>query len=255
MKQFTTPEQGFRDFDLPRQHLEPKIGHFVPARAIDPIEIVRRRDMNPGSLLAECQLTGIRCASKILEIVTDEEGLPFTCDILGQAGLNTAWYSYAERAHDVMRRRLHLPILAHARARNPDFLIEDAVEGYQKAETCARKLKNAIEHGVLSEAPHQRNFGRIIGNTSLRLACYEPAVSGELESAEGDDIRLQDLARKRALELLESARDAYLVMHAHPSIAQLSDPYSPLAVYWYNNAPGSARSAVQDALLEIALIN
>lgn len=254
MKTFTTPEQGFRDFDLPKKHLPKYGGHYIPPKAFDPVEVSRRRQMAPGSLLAEQQAMGVRCADKILELVTEEEGLLFASDMLAMAGLNTAWYSYAERAQDVMRRRLHLPLLSHGRARVTDTIIEDVHGGYAVAISEAIKLRNAIEHGLRAKPDRQKKFGRSIGNTSLRLAVMRPAMEGVLEVYADDEPELQDIARRHALLALEAARDAHEEMHAHPSMVQLSDPFSPLTVYWRNNAPPSARTAVHDALESLARI-
>ena len=51
-----------------------------------------------------------------------------------------------------------------------------------------------------------------------------------------------------ALDTLTFARTMYQTVGSHPSIAQLNDPYSELAVYWHRKAPGSVQSAVNDAL-------
>lgn len=246
MNKILQPEkQGFRDFDLPKEHLLDD-RHYVPPKTHDVAEIGRRRDLSPGTLLTERQLRGLKIAQQIIENITEEEGQKFSAHMLAMAGLNTAWYSYAQNS-DVMRRRLKLPIMAHPRSRTLGAMREDAVSAFAKQINRANQLVIATDLGLDSRSDHQRRLGVGVGNVSLRLAMFEPVMNGVFES-EPDDDEAQRITRRRCLSVLDDARTAHRTMGSHPSIAQLSDPYSHLAVYWYRHAPGSAQSAVVEAL-------
>jgi hypothetical protein len=243
----TTPErQGYRDFDLPNEHLLEGY-HFVPAKAHDPAEIARRRELSRGTLITETQAKGLMVARTVLENIDDEDGLMFAADMLSIAGINTAWYSYAQNS-DVMRRRLKLPLMTHLRLRSPDAIVEDAVEALGKQVNRAGQLAVATDLRLRSERRHQKELGVGVGNLSLRLAMLEPVVAGAYVGVGDSEELAQEIARTQGLRLLKKAKNMYRNVKTHPSIAQLSDPYSDLAVYWHRNAPGSIQTAIADAL-------
>jgi hypothetical protein len=247
MNTYTSPEQqGYRDFDLPKEHLN-DTRHYVPPKTHDEAEIARRRELSSGTLLAETQKQGLVVARTILGNITDQDGLLFSARLIAAAGINTAWYSYAQNS-SVMRRRLKLPIMTHGRSRNAQTTIEDASIALGRQIERADKLIIATDLRQRSRSDHQRRLGVGVGNVSLRLAMYEPVVMGMFPIAEEDEVLMQEQARSRCLEVLEDARTLHSVVGSHPSIAQLSDLYSHLSVYWYRHAPGSAQKAVQEAL-------
>lgn len=247
MNTITSPEkQGFRDFDLPKEHLL-NDRHYIPPKTYDEVEASRRRELGRGTLLAESQRSGLVVARRILENVTEQEGLMFATHMLAVAGLNTAWYSYAQNS-SVMRRRLKLPIMAHKRAHQPEAVIDDAKDALSKQIARADMLVTATDLRLHTESDHQRRLGVGVGNLSLRLAMFEPVLNGNFDFLDDNDERAQALVRSECLSVLEEARTAHRAVGSHPSIAQLSDPYSHLSVFWHRNAPGSAQSAVVDAL-------
>lgn len=246
MNTLSPEKQGYRDFDLPKEHLLDD-RHYVPPKTHDHTEIARRKELTPGTLLAETQQRGLAVARHILEYVSDEEGLLFAADMICIAGLNTAWYSYAQNS-DVMRRRLKLPIMAHPRSRNVATIAEDSVEALGKQVRRAGQLVTATEYRLRSESDLQRRLGVGVGNVSLRLAMIEPASRAVFNEVGDSDEFAQDIVRRRCLQMLDRARVMHRDTGSHPSIAQLSDPYSHLAVYWHRNAPGCAQSAVVDSL-------
>lgn len=247
-------KQGYRDFDLPVEHLMAE-RHYVPPRTHDPAETMRRRDLNPGTLLREMQLRGITVARTILDTITEEEGRRYATEILGIAGLNTAWYSYAHNRTDVMRRRLKLPLMTHPRSRGHEMVYEDATEMLSKAEAKAKLLVEAHEYIPEKIAMRQKDVGVTVGNTALHLLLYVPVLDGVFPVPYPDEDEIlpreedmQSTARAIALSGLSRARTIHREIGAHPSIAQLADPYSHLNVYWHRHAPGSAQSALRDAL-------
>jgi hypothetical protein len=203
--------------------------------------------MRPGTLIVEQQSRGLTVARTILENSGEEEGLLFAANTLAVAGLNSAWYSYAQRAQDVMRRRLKLPIMLHDRTRQPSLLLEDATSVLLAAERDAGKLVRAMNENPYKVGEHQREVGVRTGNMALRFAVYGPVLMGEF-GIETDDESMQERVREAGLDTLTAARTMHETIGVHPGIAQLSDPYSELAVYWHRKAPGSIQTAVSDAL-------
>jgi hypothetical protein len=249
------PPQGFTDFDLPVVHLQDG-WHYVPPKSHDPAEIARRRDLNAGTLCYEQQEKGLIVAHTILNEVIEEEGLLFAADMLSMAGLNSAWYSYAQLRTDVMRRRLKLPTMRHARSRASGTFMADADDILVQASAHAKELVHLNENKPKKTEELQKKVGRVTGNGALRLAALSSIVHGEFPNPEldsNDDVTLDDVAmqthlRSIVLSGLGAARTAYLAMGAHPSLAQLADPYSPMSVYWHRHSPGSAQTAVVEAL-------
>lgn len=248
-----SPEQGYRDFDLPVAHLSSN-RDYIPPKTHDRAEAARRRDLNPGTLRYEMQERGLIVARTILQEVTEEEARMFASDMLGKAMLNSAWYSYAQRRTDVMRRRLKLPIMLHDRNRDASTLYEDTVAMVGRAGDYAHQL--VIAHECMPERvdARQHDVGRVMGNAGLRLALVSPVVRGEFPLPGHDteeplsDKDMQDKVRMIAMSTLTDARMMAGQAQVHPSVAQLADPYSPLSVHWYRSAPGSAQTAITDAL-------
>lgn len=247
MKTIELPPQGFRDFDLPVAHLLEAERHYIPLRSHDRGEIARRRDLTSGTLQLEQQLLGTRVAETILSEISDEEGLQFAADTLALSALNTAWYSYAQARHDVMRRRLKLPDMAHPRSLNAELYVADTNELLKKATSHASTVVHGHEYGLRGQDARQRTYGRTIGNIGLRLAIMRHVRNDSLADV-GDDVERQTVVRSVCIATLERAREAHRTIGAHPSLAQLADPYSHLSVWWHRHAPGSAQTAVSDAL-------
>jgi len=238
-------KKPYNNFDLPRQHLTSD--HYVPSRARHADEIDRRRTLPRGTLLAEQQRDGLHIASNIASNVQSPQDLAFVTDTLAVSGLNAGWYNYAQKS-DVMRRRLLLPELA-----NDD---EDWRESRSGLLTKAQEgLVHAAEMAtVFAAAKTERKdtqrqtflLGRHLGNVALELACVPLGNAPRFLSA----FEVQSVAREKALETLERSRIIADQVGTNPSIAQLSDPDSPLSVYWRRNAPNGAYEAYEQAIEE-----
>ncbi len=246
MKSIELPRQGFRDFDLPVEHLIDE-RHYIPPKTHDPSEAIRRRELNRGTLIAEQQLRGLKVAKTILDNLDEEEGLLFASDLLACSGLNSAWYSYAQRSQDVMRRRLKLPVMITKRNQNPDMFMEDTLQIMDSAVLEAGRLVGAMEYDPRRIDERQRKVGVRSGNAAIRLACYGSVLAGEF-AMYPNEVETQGRVRELGLKALAKARSLHREMGSHPSLAQLSDPYSHLSVYWHRRAPGSAQTAVVEAL-------
>jgi hypothetical protein len=242
-------QRPYRDFDLPNKHLAYE-RHYVPPRTRDSAEAERRRSLPRGVLLAEQQLKGLQVATTILEqLGQDGEGLRFATRWLAASGLNTAWYSYAHDA-PVMRRRLKLPILAtDDPEQRPSALMlhHDIVSSMRQGLTHAARIVVTTGRTPVVET-YQTQVGRIVGKASLTMACFAIGDFIGYESASLDDFDLQDLARRRGLASLEDARTLAAAIGTPPSMAQLANPDSDLAVFWRRQAPQGAYEAYEAAV-------
>lgn len=242
-------QRVYKDFDLPTKHLG-DTKHFVPARAHDEDEIARRRNRQPGVLLAEQQERGIAVASSILKHLSQPEGVDFSARVLSAAGLNTAWYSFARGAeYEVMRRRLKLPFLV---ARSDEFrqssddLLSDGAFRFDEARAKAGELIVATEAQLPKLERVKRSFGRMVGRASLTLACVELGDRFIEEPLTSVDTQL--LVRQRSLQALNDARTLQADIGLPPSMAQLADPDSHLSVFWRREAPTDAVRAYHAAV-------
>jgi hypothetical protein len=239
------PKQPYSNFDLPRQHLGVE-GHYVPPKARDEAEIARRKTLPPGTLIAEQQAKSLRVAHTILHQLAPGEGMGFASHMIGMATINSSWYTYGQGAPDVMRRRLLLPIVADKETdwrKSAEELQIDALGGLDQAHRLASGIADAIAANTLTKR-RVRQFGQYLGNVSLRVAV---AGDGRTTLA-GDAFEVQEQVRAKALDLLEFAREFGDQTGAHPSVAQLDDPDSPLNVYWRRKAPNDAFQAHQNAI-------
>lgn len=239
----------YRDFDLPTKHLE-ETKHFIPAKARDEAEITRRRDLAPGTLLAEQQERGVAVATTIIKLVTEPNDIAFSARLLSAAGLNTAWYSFARGAeNEVMRRRLKLPFLAAHQPLgqelpvrpNTDDLIQETAYLFSEARASGLGLVDAIQCNPVRAERLRKAFGRQVGKASLTLACVE--LGDQLQSPLIGAVDTQKLVRGQCLQALEDARTLGHQIGLPPSIAQLADPDSHLSVYWRREAPNQAVDA------------
>lgn len=243
-------KRRYTDFDLPTNHL-PGNQHFIPPKARDSDEIARRRELRPGTLLAEYQVRGLGMAAIILENVQEVEDVKFASKVLAVSGINSAWYSFARGyEHQVMRRRLKLPVLAtdngEAELSVAEFL-PNSHEALQKAALEAHMLVGANQNLPAKIEQYKKQIGRSLGGVSLALACLA-SPEGLQEATQSDGFEAQNFARRRGLWALHHSRTLATQLGSYPSIAGLADRDSDLSVYWRRNAPDGALEAYEQAL-------
>jgi hypothetical protein len=235
----------YNNFDLPTRHLNNN--HYVPERARASEEIERRHRLPHGTILAEHQRDGLAIASRIMQSVEQPEDLAFAGNVIAMSSLNAGWYNYAANS-SVMRRRLLLPTLASEESdwrETKTGLLTKAQQGLATSAVLAEVLV-ATKVENRSTARAQQQLGRQLGNTSLQLACIEVGTIAGSYSA----FDVQDIARTESLQLLEQARVLGDQVGSHPSIAQLADQDSDLAVYWRRQAPNGAYQAYEAAIAD-----
>lgn len=241
----------YKDFDLPNKHLTGEVD-FVPPRARDEDEILRRRSNPSGTLLLEYQHKGIEIARAVLGGIKNgsPEDIEFTAEVLAATGLNTAWYSYA-RNSSVQRRRLKLEVLA---TEDPEqrpstyMLLGNAISDLGNADALSGLLITQHVTGSPEAVRQRTNLGRMVGHASLTLSCAPLGDRIGYDDISMTDFDLQDLARRRGLHSLERARELALRIGSAPSLAQLADPDSDLSVFWRRQAPNGALAAYEEAV-------
>lgn len=233
----------YRNFDLPKQHLDER--HYVPARARRSSEIERRRSLPSGTTLLEQQRDGLVIAGRMLDSVEQPEDISFTSNLIAMSGLNAGWYSYAANS-PVMRRRLSLPRLADEETgwrETRKGLLTKAQQGLVDAASLASVLVSATVERRATER-HKQQIGRRMGDIALNVACIELGSVAQSYGA----FAIQDMAREQSLYVLEEARVFGDKIGSHPSIAQLADPNSDLAVYVRRHAPNETLDAYEASL-------
>lgn len=238
----------YKDFDLPTT-LQAKGADYVPPKARDEDEIARRKRLPSGTLLAEQQRDGVAITGDILAQLERQEDLEFASRLLGASALNSSWYLFAQGA-PVMRRRLKLPMLANPLPGMRPISAELAIardqrltQVKQKAETHAQMVAFGLSELAVDD--NTVILGRSLGNTALAIATVD--LGDQVWANNTDDFAVQDLVRRRSLRTLKDARELGSELHTIPSLAQLANPDSDLAVFWRRTAPNGALNAYEAA--------
>lgn len=243
----TLRDRSFKHFDLPVNHLT-RHGHYVPPKARDQAEIDRRRSLRRGTLVAEQQHEGTVVAARMIDFLADKDDSDFLPMTLAAAGLNTAWHNIAQGETDVMRRRLWLEV--HARRRQDvtrTGLLEIAADGFAQSAELANLLRLTTELGSAAMFGFKKKYARRIGNSSLVLAAVTRA---DLIAECLDPVGQQFQTRVAAMRALDAARNLEETVGANPTMAQLADRDSPLAVYIRRNGTNTTIDAWEAATAE-----
>lgn len=223
----------------------------MPPKARTADEIDWRRSHPAGSVLAEQEYRGLLIASKVLKKVHDEPDVAYAASLIAASGLNSSWYDFV-RYSDVMRRRVHLPVLG--RGEQGSLLgqyntLDNARMMVDHAAVAAQGLMRAVENGTAGRARKAVILGRTLGEASLALACVP----------DGERVRnmtpfmAQAWVREQGLHALQQARGMAVDLGTHPSIAQFADPTSDIAVAIRRHAPNVVEQAFDEALTEHAM--
>lgn len=222
----------------------------MPPKARSTEEIERRKRLPRGTLLAEQQHLGLKVASHILRCVQSPKDVQFTSRLLAASGMNTAWYGFAQGAdYEVQRRRLKLPMLTSGR---PDWrptseeIFRNSGDKFEEAAVLAGKVVTCVEYRSPRSSDFKKDLGRTIGKGALTLASV-PIADSFVNNVELTDADIQLVVRQRGLQALSEGRALGATIGSNPSIAQLANPDSDLAVYWRREAPNGAHDAINVA--------
>jgi hypothetical protein len=216
-----------KDFDIPKLHfVEPdKYSHVLP-KSTDPEEIAFRQK-NPGLDRLRKQHIGLYIAGKLVNWpFQQEESRTYVNNIVAINLLNTSAYAFEEEQRAGMRNKLKLPELAAA--------IDDGVWYESKAGlyslindhlSIADVASNNWMLAHQSDAESRRlqsavTFARSAGNAALKLISL-----GLTDDTESPAYTMQKNAQTLATQLLDQAREAYLINGVSPSLKHMAvDP-------------------------------
>lgn len=238
-------KRPYKQFDIPSQHLTGD-RHYVPPKARTRDEIDWRRAHPAGTVLAEQEYRGLLIAAKILGQIEDEPDAAYATNLLAVSGINSTWYNLARR-RDVMRSPVRLPeVGANEQISLLDdySLLERARLTVDNAVLSAQGLMRAIKSREPAQTRKAVILGRTLGEASLTLACVP---NGE-QARQTPPFIAQAWAREQGLGVLQQARSMALDLGTHPSIAQLADPNSDLAMEIRRHAPNTVELAYDEAL-------
>ena len=241
------------DFDLATKIYDTD-ADFVPYPETDPGKIAFIQAQPTGYKILHDQQIGLEVASKVIDIVSNEEDVTFAAETLAFTGLTTAWYLFGRGAR-VQRRRLKLEKLAtdDPEQRPSALMLHDMVrDDYKEVLSQGKNLLKAYrstEKKEFATVPGRKAaLGRLLGHASLTLACLPIGDDIGYDKLYMTDAELQLRARDRGKEALELGRTIAKTIGRTPAMAHLAHHDSELAVYWRRNAPAGAKAALMDAM-------
>lgn len=237
------------DFDLPTNHLK-NAKYYVPPKARTSTEIDRRRELPGGSLILEQQQLGAKIGQLLLSRVENHEDLKFVSTVLTAAGLNTAWYSFGQ-TDSVMRRRLKLPILAVDYDVYPNSQPDLLATGEQHLSKVS-ELANDLTNAYIASSPRRNKlktiFGRSVGDAALSVNCIN--MTDQIRGA--SSYMIQNMVRSSCLVALQRSK-VLCELSYPPSLAQLPDTDSDLAVLIRRSAPNRVYETYDEAISQFAI--
>lgn len=234
----------YKHFDLPVKHLDGDFD-YVPPKARDQAEIVRRRQLAPGTLLVEQQALGTEIAGRVVDYCIEHDDGEFSARLLAATAMNTAWYNFARDAQNVMRRRLYLPVHGKVEPITRESLLTRASERFTLSAQMAERVRRSVEGRHCTTTRYRKELGVRLGDTALVLAAVDNAP--EIEMARGESGLAQRITRQACLRALEQSRGLHAEISANPTLAQLADADSPLSVYWRRHGTNQAVDALEAA--------
>lgn len=247
MKEIIRPP---KQLNLPRDMYE-TVPDFVPYPSDDHNIISKRRDA-PGTLVADMELRGIRVLRRLEPSQFDSKREQHAAqDILARTGIGSAHYGLADDEHMYSPLRLGLVAdgmrtrSAERRYTSRDELIAKTQAWLALSETVATGRYSNLRTPGRQEHVAQlaRSTGRYLGNAALGARVYD--MAGAVEHLHPVDAQLA--VRDSSLALLQEVESYGHDIGARPSVAQLVEPDSPVAVDIRRHAPASVRRAYEAA--------
>ena len=228
-------------YDIQVANLHPNDNHYVPPMAWEEVEIARRTQLVPGSLILEAQYDGTRITQDVVKILHEQDSDVYN-DFLRRMGgvlLNTSWYNYGRieddtslaRQDNVGRRALTLP--KHAVVEKNGTITYETQKGND--EIVQTQLAQAAFLGSELERAHksnfyakksrtQRKYGRTIGELGFLFA------ANDLIGNRDDPLTVQTNVRNAGIQAVEVSRETH--DGAYLTLAQFADPHSQLSTYF-----------------------
>lgn len=245
------------------------IPHFAVPKTRNPDEAARRRELKPGTVTHDIELTGIRVLEHLLAAVDDETDARFAGTVLASAAFGSGMYDLSpglstESAELTMRRNLRLPEMERVLSSEDEIIeavterplkpyehIENAQHGLAVAATVASHLMEIPDGQNRLRKRTQASLGHQLGEAALSLCCAAGADIGSYASA----AEASRHALYQALQLEARMPKIGEELGALPSLAQLgvAVPESPLGVAMYRQAPDSMVTALLEAHEEFGI--
>lgn len=249
----------YRHFDLPVEYfVDPALYEGPRLRGVEADQNATV-DVNADFIqMVVNHEPGLQIAALMAKDAKKEEDRLFTAHYIGSAALPSAWRFFAEGAHDeVMRRRLELPYLAvdspELRASTDDLLYHTGFVFDEARRGNAILIRNLEEGDEQKIYTNKCKVGRLIGYGALTLASAElgdQLIANPLTKAD-----TQLLVRQRGLNLLKTSRQLAKIIQVVPTLDQLADYDSPLAVQLRRDAPDGAWRAYHQAREIVGVTN
>ncbi len=248
MKQQPTP---YNQYPLATHRLKGKDYVLGPAR--NPDLIARRRSQPHGVARAEYENRGLNVGSRLLQLVIANGELDFAVPILATAGINTGSYNLVSPPDGPRHTRRHvvLPTVAGVEDDRRETR-EDLLVRSQERLTVARSLSAIVVaktiNGSTGLERTKNKLGRSVAEAALLLGAAGLGRFPDSMSA----FDVQERVRAHAMELDDAAISLAGDIGTLPSLLQLGDPDSDLAVYWRRNAPQVTYDSYTQAMDEFA---
>lgn len=248
MKEIIRPP---KQLNLPRD-LYDDLEDFVPYPSDNPAIVAKRR-ATPRTLVPDMELRGIHVLRE-LEPARFESRMSQHAarDILTRTGIGSAHYGLAEE--DRMYSQLRLGLVADgSRTRaatlsytSPEEMAAATESWLTRAEHVAQARYNNLRDPNKSDYVHAltRSTGRYLGNTALSTLVHD--MAGQVGHLHPVDAQL--VVRDASLALLQEVDEYGRDIGARPSVAQLVEPDSPVAVDIRRHAPSDVRRAYEQAV-------
>lgn len=248
MKEIIRPP---KQLDLPRNHFE-GISHYETYRSDIP-GIIAKRQLHPGTLISDQEHRSVQIIDALHPTRFDSPSDQHAArDIYTRTTLGSA--NYGLRSDETMFSTLRLGLVADGRRTtyaerhytSPEEYLAQTQRSIALAAMTSETRLRLLRTGGDPKRIYvlKRSVGRHLGNAGLQTLSYD--MPGKFTHLHPVDIQIK--SKERAIELLSDTRDYAQDIGVVPSVAQLAEPDSPVAVDIRRNAPPAVRRAYEAAL-------
>lgn len=247
MKEIIRPP---KQLDLPRNQFD-DLADYETYRSDIP-GIIAKRQLHPGTLVPDQEYRSIPIANALHPTRFDSPKDQHAArDIYTRVALGSA--NYGLRSADTMFSTLRLGLVADGRRTTyaerryttPEEYLAQTQRSIGLAAMSADTRLRLLRTGGDPERIHvlKRSVGRHLGNAGLQTLAYD--MPGRFNHLHPVDVQIR--SKELAIELLSDTRDYAKDIGVVPSVAQLAEPDSPVAVDIRRHAPPAVRRAYEAA--------
>ncbi|MBH1980613.1 hypothetical protein I8H83_04645 [Candidatus Saccharibacteria bacterium] len=240
-----------KQLDLPRNQFD-DLANYETYRSDTP-GVIAKRQLHPGTLVPDQEYRSISITDALhptrFESPRDQHAAR---DIYTRIALGSA--NYGLRSDETMFSVLKLGLVADGRrttyAERHYTTPEEYLAQTQRSIALAAMTAEARLQLLRTDGDPERirvlsrSVGRHLGNAGLQTLAYD--MPGKFNHLHPVDIQIK--SKELAIELLSDTRSYAQDIGVVPSVAQLAEPDSPVAVDIRRNAPPAVRRAYEAAL-------